>query len=34
VSGVGGAVLGALVLTVISAVLSRLFQDKRRIRRI
>ena len=34
VSGVGGAVLGALVLTVISAVLSRLFQDRRRIRRI
>ena len=34
VSGIGGAVLGALVLTVISAVLSRLFQDKRRIRRV
>lgn len=28
-SGFGGAVLGALVLTVISALLSRLFQDER-----
>jgi putative membrane protein len=28
-SGFGGAVLGALVLTVISALLSRLFQDDR-----
>jgi len=34
VSGVGGAILGALVLTVIGAVLSRLFQDKRRVPRI
>ncbi len=34
VSGFGGAVLGALVLTVISAVLSRLFKDKRSNRRI
>ena len=30
VSGFGGAVLGALVLTVIGAVLSRLFTDDRR----
>lgn len=29
-SGFGGAILGALVLTVISAVLSRLFKDDRR----
>jgi putative membrane protein len=30
-SGFGGAVLGALVLTVISALLSRLFQDDRKV---
>lgn len=32
VSGFWGAVLGAAVLSVISALLSRLFQDRRRVR--
>lgn len=34
VSGFWGAVFGALVLSVISALLSRLFRDDRRLRRI
>ncbi len=34
VSGFWGAVLGALVLSVISAVLSRVFRDERSLRRI